>query len=98
MWYHFSGEGWSIFGSPDHPKILTGGEILFRHDNITFRLTINPATTHTLVAYEAATNSNQVWGTVGGPATLSITEGVSQQTLQGRIFLETCSWETRAGR
>ncbi|WP_461128661.1 DUF952 domain-containing protein [Spirosoma aerophilum] len=131
MWYHFSGEGWSIFGSPgsyiylqrgdwviragfhaissqytltnrtfaspDHAKILTGGQIFFRHENITFRLNVSPATTKTLVCYASATKPTEVWGTVGGEATLSISEGDEQKTVPGRIFLETCSWETRKG-
>ena len=126
-WYHFSGDGWNIFGSPgsyiylqqgdqivragfhilskqytlqnrtfsspDHAKILTGGEISFRHENLTFHLKLPPATSKTLICYPSP-DPNQVWGTVGGPATLSISEGSTTKTLEGRMFLETCSWET----
>jgi uncharacterized protein (DUF952 family) len=131
IWYHFSGEGWSIFGSPgsyvylqhgdevlragfhaiasqytlsnrtfaspDHAKILTGGEISFQHENVTFRLKVDPATASTLVCYASPTNPTEVWGTVESAATLSISEGDETKTVQGRIFLETCSWETRPG-
>jgi uncharacterized protein (DUF952 family) len=80
------------YASPDHTKLLTGGEIYFQHENLTFRLRMNPATAKTLVCFPA-TNPSQVWGTVGGEATLSVSEGSSTQTLAGRMFLESCSWE-----
>lgn len=126
-WYHFSGDGWNIFGtpgsyiylqqgdqiirsgfhllsneysltnrtysSPDHAKLLTGGEISFHHDDLTFRLTMSPSSAKTMICFPSP-NPNQVWGTVEGTATLSITEGSTTKRLEGRMFLESCSWET----
>ena len=125
-WYHFSGEGWNIFGSPatyiylqkgdqvirsgfhlvsgdyyiqnrtfdspDHPKILTGGEIIFHHENLSFRLKISPATAQTMIAMTSP-DPGQVWGTVEGPAQLTVLEGRKKTLIQGRMMLETCSWE-----
>ena len=130
-WYHFSGDGWNIFGSPgsyiylqqgdqivrsgfhltakqqytlkkrsfsspDHAKILTGGEVNFHHEDLSFRLTLRPATSKTLVCYPSP-DPNQIWGTAGGPATLSISDGATTKTIEGRMFLETCSWEPSEG-
>lgn len=85
------------FSSPDHAKILTGGEIYFHHEDIDFRIKLSPATAKTLVCFPG-TNPNQVWGTVEGTATLSISEGSTTKLLDGRMFLETCSWEASAER
>ncbi|WP_158552514.1 DUF952 domain-containing protein [Spirosoma telluris] len=81
------------YSSPDHAKLLTGGEIYFHHQELTFRLKINPATTKTLVCFPSP-DPGQLWGTVGGSATLSISEGETTTHLEGRIFLESCSWES----
>ncbi len=130
-WYHFAGEGWTIFGSPgtyiylqkndqilrsgfqlitqnytltnrtfaspDHARLLTGGQITFRHDSLSFRLALNPALSKTLICFPSA-DPNQVWGTVEGKATLFVTEGSQTKRVEGRMFLETCSWETAGGR
>ncbi|WP_198174799.1 DUF952 domain-containing protein [Spirosoma arboris] len=81
-----------MYSSPDHAKLLTGGEISFHHENLTFRLKMDPSTAKTLVCFPS-TNPSQVWGTVGGEATLSVSEGSATKTLAGRMFLESCSWE-----
>lgn len=125
-WYHFSGEGWNVFGSPatylylqkgdqvirsgfhlvpgnyylqnrtfnspDHAKILTGGEIIFHHENLSFRLKISPVTSRTMIAMTSP-NPGQVWGTVEGPAQLIVLEGGKKNLIRGRMMLETCSWE-----
>ena len=80
------------FASPDHAKLLTGGEISFRHENLAFRLTLPPASAKTLICFPSA-NPNQVWGTAEGTATLSISEGSTTTVVTGQMFLETCSWE-----
>ncbi|GAB4044151.1 DUF952 domain-containing protein [Spirosoma litoris] len=80
------------YSSPDHAKLLTGGEIQFQHESFRFRLKMVPSTAKTLVCFPSASPS-QVWGTVGGEATLSISDGSTTQTLGGRMFLESCSWE-----
>ena len=85
------------FSSPDHAKLLTGGEVYFRHENLAFRLTLSPDSSKTLVCYPAP-NPSQVWGTVAGKATLSISEGATTTRLEGRMFLETCSWELMDGQ
>ncbi|GAB2560524.1 hypothetical protein [Spirosoma areae] len=84
------------FTSPDHPKILTGGEINFRHEDVLFTLTLSPASAETFICFPSA-NPNQIWGTAGGTATLSITEGAATNNLNGRMFLETCSWAAGEG-
>lgn len=84
------------YNSPDHARIMTGGEINFQHEDVRFRLTLPSASAKTLVSYPSA-DPNQVWGTVEGPATLSISEGSTTKFLEGRMFLETCSWEVNAG-
>ena len=125
-WYHFSGGGWNIFGSPstyiylqkgnqvirsgfhllsgdyyiqnrtfnspDHAKILTGGEIIFHHENLSFRLKISPITSRTMIAMTSP-DPGQVWGTVEGPAQLTVLESGKKTLIQGRMMLETCSWE-----
>ena len=99
--FHLIGKDYTLknrtYSSPDHAKLLTGGEISFRHQELTFQLAVNPLTTKTLVCFPS-TDPNQVWGTVGGPATLTITDGSTTKTITGRIFLETCSWESRSGQ
>ncbi|QDK80703.1 DUF952 domain-containing protein [Spirosoma sp. KCTC 42546] len=81
------------YASPDHTKLLTGGEISFHHDNLTFRLIMSPAEAETLVCFPSP-NPSQVWGTVGGTATLSISDGAATNVIEGHMFLESCSWET----
>lgn len=81
------------YSSPDHAKIMTGGEISFRHQNVVFTITLSPASSKTLICFPS-TDPNQVWGTVEGTATLSVSEGSDTKVLEGRMFLETCSWET----
>jgi uncharacterized protein (DUF952 family) len=126
-WYHFSGEGWNIFGSPgtyvylqkgdtvlrsgfhlvsndyqirnrtfdsdQHAKIMTGAEIRFRHEGLTFQLKMPSATAQTMISYPSA-DPNQVWGTVEGPAELWVTHGKEKKRMKGRMMLETCSWES----
>ncbi len=83
--------------SPDHPKILTGGEIHFHHQNISLALKLNPSTTKTLIAFPSP-DPNQIWGTVEGPATLVVSEGSEKKTIKGRMMLESCAWEVNDPR
>ncbi|MDB5244111.1 MAG: hypothetical protein JWP57_4740 [Spirosoma sp.] len=80
------------YDSPDHARIMTGGEINFQHEDLSFRLTLRPSSAKTLVCFPSP-NPNQVWGTVEGNALLTISEGTTTKTFEGRMFLETCSWE-----
>lgn len=80
------------YDSPDHARIMTGGEINFQHEDLSFRLTLRPSSAKTVVCYPAS-NPSQVWGTVEGNATLSISEGAVTKIIKGRMFLETCAWE-----
>jgi uncharacterized protein (DUF952 family) len=80
------------FSSPDHAKLLTGGEINFRHEKLAFQLKLSGSSSKTLICFPSP-DPNQVWGTVEGPATLLISDGSTTKLLDGRMFLETCSWD-----